>query len=156
MVEKKNRIRQKKNELVFKQTFTGCVNAYCCNFTHCPFCLLLWEKNPVPIKVGEIYRKQWAVFILKHAASSPLKGHAAAHRHRPLFELVVWVFFIECVWQKDNTLSQGAIHLRFQVAPGEFNLESVGLDTLVINRLYAHVCASVCVWRPISAFVCVW
>lgn len=135
---------KKSSSLLFRQTFTGYVKAYCCNFPAL-FCLLLWEKNPVPIKLGEIYHKQWADFILKHAASFFLKGHAEAQRHWPLFELVVWVFFIECVWQKDNRLSQRAIHLRFQVAPGEFNLESVGLDTSVINQLHPRVCASVCV-----------
>lgn len=77
-----------------------------------------------------------------------LKGHAEA-RHRPLFELVVWVFLIKCVWQKDNTVSRRSIHLRFQVAPGEFNLESLGLDTLVINQLHPRVCLSGCVLRAI-------
>ena len=54
------------------------------------------RKNPAPIKPGDL-PQQWADFILKHAASSTLKGHAEARRHWPLFELVVWVFFIECV-----------------------------------------------------------
>ena len=108
------------------------------------------EKN-VPIKLGEIYHKQAADFIRKHAAGSSLKGHAEALRHWPLFEPVGRVFFTECVWQKDNTLSRSAIHLRFQVAPGEFNLESVGLDTSVINQLRAHVCVRV----DLRVFVCV-
>lgn len=115
-----------------------------------PFMSIAMRKNPVPIKLGEIYHKQWAEFILKHAVRSFLKGHAEAQRHWPLFELVVWVFFIECVWQKDNTLSQSAIHLRFQVAPGEFNLESVGLDTLVINQLML-----MCVWVYLCVDLCV-
>lgn len=69
--------------------------------------------------------------------------------------LVVWVFFTECVWQKDNTLSQRSIHLRFQVAPGEFNLKSVGLDTLVINQLHPRVCLSGCVLRATCLCLCV-
>lgn len=72
-----------------------------------------------------------------------------------MFELVVWVFFIECGWQKDNTLSPRSIHLRFQVAPGEFNLESVGLDTLVINQLHPRVCLSGCVHSAICLCLCV-
>lgn len=112
------------------------------------------KKKKVSIKLGEIYHKWRADFPLKHAASFFLKGHGEAQRYWPLFELVVWVFFIECVWQKDNTLPQSAIHLRFQVAPGEFNLKSVGLDTLVINQLHPHVCVSVCVCRSIRVFVC--
>lgn len=119
-----------------------------------PFLSIAMRKNPTPIKLGEIYHKQWADFILKHAASFLLKGHTEAQRHWPLFELVVWVFFIECVWQKDNTLSRSAIHLRFQVAPGEFKLESVGLDSLVINQLYAHVCECMCVDLCVSLSVC--
>lgn len=110
--------------------------------------------DPLSIKPGEIYHKRRADFILKHAACFFLKGHSEAQRHWPLFELVVWVFFIKCVWQKDNTLPQSAIHLRFQVAPGEFNLKSVGLDTLVINQLHPHVCVSVCVCRSIC--LCLW
>lgn len=83
-----------------------------------------------------------------------VKGSAEA-RQRPLFELVVWLFFIECVWQKDNTLSRRSIHLRFQVAPGEFNLKSVGWDTLVINQLHPRVCLSGCVFRAICLCPCV-
>lgn len=84
----------------------------------------------------------------------PLKGHTEA-RHRPLFELVIWVFFIKCVGLNDNTLPQRSIRLRFQVAPGEFNLESLGLDTLVINQLHPRVCLSGCVLRAICLCLCV-
>lgn len=145
----------KKSISFFRHTFTGYVKACCCNFPVLSvYCYEEKKKKKVSIKLGEIYHKRRADFPLKHAASVFLKGQGDAQRYWPLFELVVWVFFIECVWQKDNTLPQSAIHLRFQVAPGEFNLKSVGLDTLVINQLHPRVCVSVCVCRSICVFVC--
>lgn len=103
-----------------------------------------WEKNTTSLKVGGESLQM---------SRADLQGAGA--RHRPMFELVVWVFFIECGWQKDNTLSPKSIHLRFQVAPGEFNLESVGLDTLVINQLHPRVCLSGCVHSAICLCLCV-
>lgn len=101
----------------------------------------MWrKKKSCSYKTERITTSKEAASFKKHAAGSPLKGRAEAQRPFPLFEPVICVFFIECARQRDNTLSQWLIHLRIQVTSGEFNLESVGLDTLVINQLRARVC----------------
>lgn len=141
--KKESRIRLKKARNCFqKKTFTGCVRAYCC---HCPFCLLLWggKKNSnktrrdLPQAGRWLHPKaceQWAAFW-----KASLKPRDTGH----CLSLSFGHFLLSVSDRKITHCHRVPSIFVLQVAPGEFNLESVGLDTLVINQLCAHVCASV-------------